>query len=773
MRKAAWRNRGLLLLGLMVAFALRLYRLGDENIWWDEGLSILAARKSLPGATLWTAADVHPPLYFWLLWFWRQVAGESWFALRFITVLEGMLGVALLAPLGRRLSGRASVGTLALWLLALSRFHIWWCQQMRMYVLAGTTALFALTFLTGWLRRPAERRDRLGLLLATAAALYTVYSNVQLLIIENLTVLRALLVQRGRAQRLAMLRRWVLLQLGSLLLFLPWLALALPRMRSWSVVEKPATLAFVAELYAVLVTTGISTFIGHYLLPAGIAFLLTGWGLVHLWRCSPTRRTGLVMLVLGIVIPPLVIWTLTQPRGFFYTPRVEARYLLPFAPLFDLLLAWAMVALHRLRPWAGKAAAAAMMTLSLAVLPPYYRGRYLRDDYLTMSRLIWACGRSDDLVVLVSGDRYALFLPDYDAPQAPDGRPPVFLMPGAPPLDAATVASTLKPLLATHPRIWLAEVEAAMQDPNGEVARFLAGEREVALQHHFGYNRLTLFAERAEEPRVTHPPRLARPIDLGTTLQFVGLEMASREFRPADHVHFLLYLRSTRPQSLRARLVGEDGRIVGENRLDLPAGRGLIVRMTDFLITPYTPRGRYHLQLETEEGEKLERGTVRVTRGTESRPPVHVERIEHPLDVRFGESIRLLGYDLDGARGDRIRPGTTLHLRLYWETEAPIAEDLRIFTHLVGTAYNPRTEGPLWAQDDQAPLEGAYPTYAWLTDLPLADDYTLELPDDLPPGDYWLTAGIYREDGERLPVEGSRPSPDDRAALLALLHVEP
>ncbi len=245
--------------------------------------------------------------------------------------------------------------------------------------------------------------------------------------------------------------------------------------------------------------------------------------------------------------------------------------------------------------------------------------------------------------------------------------------------------------------------------------------------------------------------------------------MATREFRPADHVRFLLFLRSDRARTLRALLVGEEGRIVGETSFTLEARRGVVLRMTDFLITPYTPQGRYHLRLEAEGGS-LEVGEVRVTRGVESRPPVRVERIEHPMAVRFGDSIRLLGYDLRGARGDRIQPGTTLHLTLYWETEAPIAEDLHVFTHLVGTAYNPRTEGPLWAQDDQIPLEGTYPTYDWLPNLPLADEYELELPPDLPPGDYWLTVGLYREDGERLPVEGSAPSPDERSALLLVLH---
>ncbi len=766
-----WRRQIPLLLGLTVAFALRLYRLGDQNIWWDEGLSILAARKSFWGATLWTASDVHPPLYFWLLWLWRQAAGESWFALRFITVLEGMLTVALMAPLGRLISGRKAVGSLALWLLALSRFHIWWCQEMRMYTLAGMTAILALMLLLRWLRRPRWRWEGVALLVATTAALYTVYSHVQLLLIENLTALWAGW-RRPRGARWAFWRRWIALQAGSVLLFVPWLVLALPRMRSWSVVEQPATLTFVAALYALLLTTGLSTFVSERLPLALPGVSLALGGLAYLWRYEGRRREALVLLTVGLLTPPIVIWFLTQPRSLFYTPRVESRYLLPFAPLFNVLLAWTLLILIRRRTL-GLLGLTFVLGLDAAFLPDYYAGRYLRDDYLTMSCLIWAYGRPDDHVVLVSGDRYALFLPDYDAPQAPDDRPPVFLMPGDALLEEADVAATLTPLAAHGGRLWLAEVESALQDPQGLTRRWLEAHEVAALDFRFGYNRLTLFAPQAEEPAVYHPPRLAYPIDLGDTVSLVGWTLATREFCPADRVRFLLFLRSERPGQLTAELVGRDGRIVATQPLTLAARTGLVLRITDFLITPYTPPQRYHLRLRMENGASVNVGEVVVRRTGETRPSVHVERIAHPLNVRVGEVVHLLGYDLRGARGGRLRPGSIIHLTLYWESDAPIADDLHVFTHLVGTAYNPRTGGPLWAQDDQVPLEGAYPTYEWLPRIPLADEYELPLPPDLPPGDYWLTAGLYTPGGERLPVSEREAPVEERAILLARLRVEP
>jgi len=53
---------------VLLALALRLYRLGAANLWWDEALAVWAVRQGLTGVTLWTASDVNPPLFLWALW---------------------------------------------------------------------------------------------------------------------------------------------------------------------------------------------------------------------------------------------------------------------------------------------------------------------------------------------------------------------------------------------------------------------------------------------------------------------------------------------------------------------------------------------------------------------------------------------------------------------------------------------------------------------------------------------------------------------------------
>ena len=73
-----------------LGFGLRLVLLGDANIWSDEGLSVWAARQSLDASALYTAGDVHPPLYFWLLHFWLAVGGSSEFAVR-LKLFDGLV----------------------------------------------------------------------------------------------------------------------------------------------------------------------------------------------------------------------------------------------------------------------------------------------------------------------------------------------------------------------------------------------------------------------------------------------------------------------------------------------------------------------------------------------------------------------------------------------------------------------------------------------------------------------------------------------------------
>jgi len=117
------------------------------------------------------------------------------------------------------------------------------------------------------------------------------------------------------------------------------------------------------------------------------------------------------------------------------------------------------------------------------------------------------------------------------------------------------------------------------------------------------------------------------------------------------------------------------------------------------------------------------------------------QEIQYPLDVTFGDVVKLRGYTLLG--GDAY--GITV--LLYWEPLRRTEGEFVGFVH----AFAAESPFPV-AQDDHAPLHNNAPTTAWLVGDLLRDPFAL----DLPIGTYTLQVGMYAAvSGERLRVVGT------------------
>jgi hypothetical protein len=103
-----------------------------------------------------------------------------------------------------------------------------------------------------------------------------------------------------------------------------------------------------------------------------------------------------------------------------------------------------------------------------------------------------------------------------------------------------------------------------------------------------------------------------------------------------------------------------------------------------------------------------------------------------PNTVYFPDKVSLLGYDLDMARA---KPGGLLILTLYWHADSRVFLPYKVFAHLGDTQ--------VWAQADDEPACGHFPTYNWHTGDVIMDRHVIFLPDDLPPGDYPIQVGLY------------------------------
>ncbi|HOQ30712.1 MAG TPA: glycosyltransferase family 39 protein, partial [Armatimonadota bacterium] len=159
---------------IVVAAALRFWRIGVESLWLDEAASWSFAR--LPVAELLTrnADPGNPPLYYLALGQWLALFGDSEIALRSFSAVAGVLSVPVIYLLGRELFGRRA-GALAALLLAFSPIHLFYSQEARQY----TPAMF-LGLVSAWLFMRAVKTDRwahwLGAAFFAALAFYIHYS---------------------------------------------------------------------------------------------------------------------------------------------------------------------------------------------------------------------------------------------------------------------------------------------------------------------------------------------------------------------------------------------------------------------------------------------------------------------------------------------------------------------------------------------------------------------------------------------------------------------
>lgn len=122
-----------------------------------------------------------------------------------------------------------------------------------------------------------------------------------------------------------------------------------------------------------------------------------------------------------------------------------------------------------------------------------------------------------------------------------------------------------------------------------------------------------------------------------------------------------------------------------------------------------------------------------------------LEAIPARLDVEFGQTMRLLGYDLDTMI---TQPGDEVAVTLFWEALGPTEEDHTVFAHLLGE------HELVVAQRDTFPGLGLLST-KWLEPgFRWADRYVIRLPDTAyAPDEAQLQVGLYNpRTGERLPA---------------------
>ncbi len=142
-------------------------------------------------------------------------------------------------------------------------------------------------------------------------------------------------------------------------------------------------------------------------------------------------------------------------------------------------------------------------------------------------------------------------------------------------------------------------------------------------------------------------------------------------------------------------------------------------------------------------------------------PPGQSLVAQHSLSANFGNEIQLVGYDLPRTT---VRPGDTVDLVLYWHALTQIDENYQSFVHIAEPLQT------VWAQEDHL-NPGGLPTSRWPRDRYVWDAYAIDVPPDVPAGEYKINVGIYlRAEGYRLAqVDGEEQAVGDSLVIGSLV----
>ncbi len=569
------RQRWLLLLILLLAFALRVFQLDTQSIWYDEGLSIQLAQQPPAQAIALSATTDHPPLHTLLLGAWLRVAGEGDFSVRYLSVFCGVLVVALMYVLGRRFDERA--GLIGAGLLAIAPLAVYYSQETRGYMLLTALTLFATLLALRLLAGDRRQRIWLAYIAAVVLALYTHYFAAFAWVAINIGWIVGWLffsrpnsraAEQG-ADRRKLLGAWIVAQVIILVCFLPWLPNALaqagsnatyfPGRVTWNTVFGDTWRAFSVGEW------GDMSLVGWLWLALTALGAVLGLRMYH-----DQRKRSLIIVALALLVIPLVLMS-----GLAWLkPKFAPRYLLPALPAFITLAAIGITILidgtrSRYCRWAsiGLALTLALPLASIGSLMQLYGDPVLaRPDVRSVARYIENSELPSDAILLIGGHQAPAFKHYYRGSADVIPLPPDLLPAAQAPLDAHALTQ-LRSIVQQHPRVWLVKWQSQISDPTNLIEDTLvATSKRINVGANFHDMGLLLFDTSAAD--IVDVPQ--NPLDAAFTapVRAVGYNVDSRRIPIDTPLRFGLYLKAEGVipgnYQIFAHLIAPDGKLIAQ-----------------------------------------------------------------------------------------------------------------------------------------------------------------------------------------------------------------
>lgn len=317
---------------LILLFAAVLYGLMSlsDMVWADEAYTLAMIRHPFPEIWQITAADSHPPLYYFAVKLFSMPFGYSEYSVRLFSGICYLLILAVGGAQIHRLFDRKT-GLLFMALFVLFPFGLDHAVEARMYALSALAVfLNALFAYRVWLDN--RGLDWAVFTLTGLAAAYTHYfALVAAGMIYGLLFLCCLCKNRK------LLKPWLIASLATVLLYLPWLKCFISQLAVKVTTEywiAPITFNSLKEDMLVLLHTNDSR----------IYPLLLGLLVAVLFIQMIIRKDVPALLALAV---PALTMLLGIAASLAVRPVYVVRYLAPCAPLMIFFLAFGISNIRR------------------------------------------------------------------------------------------------------------------------------------------------------------------------------------------------------------------------------------------------------------------------------------------------------------------------------------------------------------------------------------------------------------------------------------------
>jgi mannosyltransferase len=492
----------LLFIGL--AFVLRAVNITGESLWRDEVDTIrfaLAPLSDLLGNL--SRNGFNGPLYLLIMRIWLSMGGVNDFNLRFFSLVCGVVEVALIFVLARRLVGRRA-GLVAMWFAAVAPVLIWYSGEGKMYTLQPALLVLALYAFRCAVDQQAGRGSWKWwsvFVVAVSAGYYVHLLTPIFIVVAILFFLAGWPTARRHLTGAAIaailctlpyvpLARWQLSLLFQgtatghqffnldaifFTLFLNWSLglndqwpVAISRKIEWLAIFSFLAIAAVAVIDAVRTHLSARATADNWLL-----------------RAQDSVSRSIAGLLGWLLVPALVIYLISTRSPIF-----EPRYVLWSAPALYILVGYGLAWLQPRLPFVSKVALVGLSLICVAgfgaqVLVP------IRPDIRGAARLVATDLQADDaLIFQIPYTRYGF---EYYLPQLLPQQP---LETGPLPNDGLRTSEGLRSRIVEAPytnggamvddvsaelltvadtatRVWFVESESALWDQRGMVRSWL------------------------------------------------------------------------------------------------------------------------------------------------------------------------------------------------------------------------------------------------------------------------------------------------------------